>query len=86
MGKMWGLKQQTRNLISISGRGDYVIIQKLNALMELQKLALGMPTKISPQTIALYVLSSMAWVTENGDSQGDVPQLEKLFKVTDPGH
>jgi hypothetical protein len=67
-----------------SGRGYYVIIQKLEALKELQKLALGMPTKHSPQTIALYVLSSIGWMTKEVDKRHGVRQLEKLFKATDP--
>jgi hypothetical protein len=60
-----------------------VIIQKLDVLMELQKLALGMPTKVSPQTIALYVLSSVGWVIKEGDKRHGMRQLERLFKATD---
>lgn len=55
-------------------------IEKFNALTELQQLALGKPTKVSPQTIALYVLSSAEWATKEIDKRGEAPRHEKTFR------
>jgi hypothetical protein len=82
---VWGLKAADAQLNPIfSGRRKRVMMHKFNALLELQKLALGHPTKVSPQTIALYVLSSVEWVTKKVDKRDDLPRLERLFKVADP--
>lgn len=61
-----------------------MIIQKFDALMELQKLAMGKPTTVSPQTIALNVLSTVEWARKAMDERGDAPHLERLFKMKDP--
>jgi len=61
-----------------------VIIHKFEILQELQKLALGKPTILSPQTIALYVLSTMKWATREMEKRDEVLRLKSLFKAPDP--
>jgi hypothetical protein len=88
MGKVYRLKAVTPTTCpAISfwiGRGHTLIIQKFKALMELQKLAMGKPTTLSPQTIALNVLSIVEWARKEMDKRDDVPHLERLFKMKDP--
>ena len=54
-------------------------MQKFNALAELQQLALGKPTTVSPQTIALYVLSSAEWAGKDIQKSDDLALMEKAF-------